>query len=86
MAVLHLLANPNAAASCRAALAEGDALLLLDDGVFALPAVADANVRLGVLDADAVRLGVSVPSAAHRLGYPDFVAWVAAYDSSATWS
>ena len=86
MAVPHLLANPNAAASCRAALAEGDAVLLLDDGVFALPALADADVRVGVLEADAVRLGVSVPSPADRLSYPDFVAWVAAYDRSATWS
>lgn len=86
MAVLHLLANPNAAASCRAALVEGDAVLLLDDGVFALPALADADVRVGMLEEDAVRLGVSVPSAADRLSYPDFVAWVTAYDRSTTWS
>ena len=86
MAVLHLLANPNAAASCRAALAEGDALLLLDDGVFALSALADAATRLGVLDVDASRCGVPVPDTVHRLGYADFVAWVAAYDRSATWS
>ena len=86
MAVLHLLANPNAAASCRAALAEGDTLLLLDDGVFALPAVADADVRLGVLDADAVRFDIPVPDGIRRLGYADFVAWVANYDRSATWA
>lgn len=86
MAVLHLLANPNAAASCRAVLAEGDAVLLLDDGVFALPALADAGTRLGVLDADADRCGVPIPNTVHRLGYADFVAWVAAYDRSATWS
>lgn len=86
MAVLHLLASPNAAASCRAALAEGDALLLLDDGVFALTAMADADVSLAVLDADAVRLDILVPDAVHRLGYADFVAWVANYDRSATWA
>ena len=86
MAILHLLANPNAAASCRAALAEGDALLLLDDGVFALPAMADADVDLGVLEADAARLDVPVPDAVHRLGYADFVAWVANYHHSATWA
>ena len=86
MAILHLLANPSAADACRAALAEGDALLLLDDGVFALPAVADADVRLGVLDADAVRLAVPVPDNVARLGYADFVAWVAACDQSATWA
>lgn len=86
MAILHLLANPNAAASCRAALAEGDALLLLDDGVFALPAMADADVRLGVLDTDAVRLAVPIPENVARLGYADFVAWVANYDRSATWA
>lgn len=86
MAILHLLANPNAVDSCRAALAEGDALLLLDDGVFALPGVADADVRLGVLDTDAVRLAVPIPENVARLRYADFVAWVAACDRSVTWA
>ena len=85
MATLHLLANPNAAASCRAALAEGHAVLLLDDGVFALPSI-PADTRLGVLAADAERCAVAVPDTAERLGYADMVAWIAAYDRSVTWS
>lgn len=85
MATLHLLANPNAAASCCAALAEADAVLLLDDGVFALASI-PAGTRFGVLEADAERCGIAVPDTAERLGYADMVAWVAAYDRSVTWS
>ena len=85
MATLHLLANPNAAASCRAALAEADAMLLLDDGVFALATI-PAGTRLGVLEADAERCGVAIPDTAERLAYADMVAWIAAYDRSVTWS
>ena len=85
MATLHLLANPNAASSCHAALAEGDAVLLLDDGVFALSSF-PADTRLGVLAADAERCAVAIPDAAERLGYAEMVAWVAAYDRSVTWS
>lgn len=85
MAVLHLLAAPGAAASCSRTLAEGDGVLLLDDGVFALPALAGTEARLGVLAADAERRGVPV-AAAERLDYADFVAWVAAYARSVTWS
>ena len=86
MAVLHLLASPAAAASCRAALAADDAVLLLDDGVFALPALAKAEVRLGLLAADAEPRGVGADAVAERLDYAAFVAWVAAYDRSVTWS
>lgn len=86
MAVLHLLSDPGAAASCCGTLAEDDAVLLLDDGVFALPALAKAEVRIGVLAADAERRGVEAGAVAERLDFADFVAWVAACDRSVTWS
>ena len=85
MATLHLLANPNAAASCHAALAEADAVLLLDNGVFALPSI-PADTRLGVLKADAERCAVAIPDTTERLSYAEMVVWVAAYDRSVTWS
>ena len=86
MATLHLLASPAAAASCRAALAADDAVLLLDDGVFALPALAKAEFRVGLLAADAEPRGIAAAAGAERLDYADFVAWVVAYDCSVTWS
>ena len=52
----------------------------------ALPALAKAEVRLGLLAADAEPRGVAVDAVAERLDYQDFVAWVVAYDRSVTWS
>ena len=87
MAVLHLLANPDAAASCAAATSGEDSLLLLGDGVFAL-ATMDAPAtaaKLGVLLPDAESRGLAVPTWAERLTYADFVAWVVACQRSVTW-
>ncbi len=86
MAVLHLLSNPDALASCLAAVAEGDSLLLIGDGVLALPLVASSKARLGVLRDDAVQRGTQLPEAAEELSYADFVSWAVACRSSVTWS
>ena len=86
MAVLHLLANPDARASCLALAAAEDSLLLIGDGVFALPAVAGAAIRLGVLRDDAAERGVAVPDAVQELSYDDFVSWVVACERSITWT
>lgn len=85
MAVLHLLANPNAVPSCVAALAADDAVLALGDGVFALAALGHATTRLGVLRDDAESRGVEPPAAARQLSQADFVDWVVAYGTSVTW-
>ena len=85
MAVLHLLSNPDAAASCLAAVAEGDSLLLIGDGVFALPSAGSSKARLGVLGEDAAQRGVALPETAEALSYADFVAWAVACRSSVTW-
>ena len=86
MATLHLLANPDAAASCLAALAENDALLALGDGVYALDEVAAQTTaaRVGVLSEDARARGVS-PSGVRELSYAEFVAWVVECERSVTW-
>ena len=84
MAVLHLLANPAAAASCVAAARAGDSLLLLGDGVFAL-ATLDTPARVGVLRADAEARGVVAPASAQRISYAEFVEWVVACERSVTW-
>ena len=89
MAVLHLLANPAAVASCRSALAADDSLLLIGEGVLAqpmLPTVETPKVRLGVLAEDAERFGLATVAGVERLSYADFVAWVVECERSVTWT
>jgi tRNA 2-thiouridine synthesizing protein B len=79
---------------CCAALAAGDALLLLGDGVYAARAGASAAVALGI--AGAVRIHVLGEDCAARgldvmcagviiTDYPGFVALAAEHDRSVTW-
>ena len=85
MAALHLLSKPGAAASCLAAVAPGDAVLLLGDGVFALTALGDSAAPVGVLREDAASRGVAVPDHVRPMSQADFVDWVVAFDTSVTW-
>ena len=88
MAVLHLLSNPAAASSCLDALAAGDSLLLIGEGVFALPTVvaAEPAARLGFLADDAQRLGVAPAPGVLAVSYAEFVAWVVECGHSVTWT
>ena len=91
MPVLHLLANPDASGACLALAKAEDALLLMGDGVLALPAVASAAARgaaprLGVLSDDAQARAVAAPDTVQALSYDDFVAWVVACERSITWA
>ena len=85
MAVLHLLSNPGAVASCLAAVAADDVVLFLGDGVYALTVPPNTAVRTGVLRDDAESRGVAVPDQVRPLSQADFVDWVVAYDTSVTW-
>ena len=85
MATLHLLAAADAAASCLAALAPGDSLLLIGDGVFAQPAQTPVDARVGILGDDAARRGVVPRDGVRQLSYEDFVAWAVACERSVTW-
>ena len=89
MAVLHLLANPTAVASCRSALVADDSLLLIGEGVLAQPlllTVETPKVRLGALAEDAERFGLAKVASVERLSYADFVAWVVECERSVTWT
>ena len=85
MATLHLVSDPNAAASCLAVAADHDAVLFLGDGVFALTALGDSSLGIGVLGDDADSRGVVVPDHVRRMSQADFVDWVVAFDTSVTW-
>lgn len=85
MAILHVLSNPEAAASCLSAAAEGDAVLLVGDGTFAHQIAQPPGVRFGVLERDMATRGLEPSTALETLTYADFVEWVAAYSKSVTW-
>ncbi len=85
MGILHILSNPDSAASCLVAMADGDSLVVLGDGVFALPGIA-TSARVGVVAEDAVDLSVALPDGIEQLSYADFVAWVVACRGSVTWT
>ena len=88
MPVLHLLSNPQAAGSCLAAAADGDAVLLLGDGVFAHHFAENGDralLRFGVLQDDATSRGVGPPAAIEALTYDGFVEWVATCSHTVTW-
>ena len=87
MPTLHLLADSAAAGDCRRAIAPGDRLLLIADGVFAAAAFARppaTEVRVGALESDAEQRGVSL-GGIQPLSHTDFVAWAAACERSVTW-
>jgi len=85
VATLHLLSDPRAVPSCLAAIASEDAVLFLGDGVFALTALVNATVPIGVLRDDAESRGVTVPDHVRSMSQADFVDWVVAFDTSVTW-
>ena len=88
MAILHLLANPAAASSCLDVVAERDSLLLIGEGVFALPTVvaAEPAARVGCLADDAQRLGVAPTPGVLAVSDAEFVAWVVECRHSVTWT
>ena len=85
MSVLHLLTSPEAVDSCLAAVAKGDAVLLVGDGVFAHHQAEAPNVRFGILEEDAKARGIEPGALVELLDYDGFVEWVAAFPKSVTW-
>ena len=87
MPTLHLLADSAAAGDCRRAIAPGDRLLLIADGVFAAAEFARtpaAGARIGALEPDAERRGVRL-GGIQPLSHTDFVTWAVACERSVTW-
>ena len=89
MAVLHVLSNPAAVASCQSALADDDSLLLIGEGVLAQPlllTIETPKVRFGALAEDAERFGLATVAGVERLSYAEFVVWVVECERSVTWT
>ena len=85
MAILHVLSNPDAVSPCLCAARDGDAVLLVGDGVYAHDVAQRPGVRIGVLEEDMVHRGLAPSAALEALTYGGFVEWVAGYSKSVTW-
>jgi sulfur relay protein TusB/DsrH len=86
MAVLFLVTNRSAVASCAATAASADMLLLLDDAVRALDAWAPApGVRVCVRAADCPASGVSSDTV-QVIDDAEFVRLVTEHDVVVAWS
>ena len=88
MSLVHLVQHSSGLTSCLAHVADGDALLLLGDGVYAAadPRLAAAGVPVAVIGEDATARGVAIASPVAAIGYDGFVALVVEHDASVTWS
>lgn len=93
---LHVVNKTDAAlwSACRAALSDGDALLLIEDAVFAvLPGYCEAlrippAVQILVLSDDLAARGISarIPADLCQLSYQDFVALSLRHDKVVSWN
>lgn len=74
---------------CRTSMAPGDALLLLEDGVYSAlePAFADGAPPCYALAADLAARGISakIPDALNVIDYMDFVALCLQHDRVVNW-
>lgn len=88
MSVLHLVNRPEALGSCIGRVAEGDAVLLLGDGVYAAPdpRLPGLGAPVAAIDEDALGRAVALPPAVAPLGYGGFVALVVDHDASVSWT
>lgn len=78
-------------ALCLRAVAAGDSVLLIEDGVYELFSSGKKiealpnNCSLYVLDVDARARGVSLPEHIKAIGYDDFVALSVDHDNVLSW-
>ena len=80
--------------TCRAALADGDALLLFEDGVYVLlredcmAALAGTSATVLALDADLAARGISakIPAAVTVIDYTEFVRLSLQHDRVINWT
>lgn len=88
MAALHVVNKADALSDCLPLLANGDALLLIEDGVYAACADIDASVPCHALadDLEARGLVNRIANAIEALSYDGFVELVERHQPIVTWS
>ena len=88
MAALHIVNKADALADCVPILADGDALLLIEDGVYAARTAIHARAACHALadDLEARGLAGRVASAVEVVSYDGFVDLVERHQPIVTWS
>ncbi len=88
MAALHIVNKADALPDCLPLLADGDALLLIEDGVYAVCADIDASTPCHALadDLEARGLMNRIVNAIEILSYDGFVELVERHQPVVTWS
>jgi sulfur relay protein TusB/DsrH len=87
MAALHLVNRADALPACLAVAAPDDAILLLEDGVYAATPAQAPDRTVHVLDVDVHARGLDTRLATHatRVSDADFVALVVDHQPVVTW-
>ncbi len=88
MATLHVLNKAAAWTDCEPLLGPGDAVLLIEDGVYAARQPLSVDVPIRALDPDVQARGLSGQLAPNveLASFDDFVALVVSHDRVVTWS
>ena len=87
MSLLHVVNGPAGIDSCLANVADGDALLLLGDGVYAASdrRLGAVGVPVAAIAEDAQGRGVTLAAQVSPVDYDAFVELVVTHDASVTW-
>ena len=88
MATLHIVNKAAALGDCLSLMTDGDALLLIEDGVYAARHSPQAPGTFHALDSDLGARGLlnRIDAAFHVLSYDGFVGLVEQYQPIVTWS
>ena len=88
--MLHIVSNPKSIGECTLHLLEDDAIILIDDGVYAITGNnlnnLDVPVPVYALEADLAARGISPTSGETPANMSRFVALVVEHASSVTWT
>lgn len=85
MTTLHTVNRAELLMLCTAAFVEGDGVLLLEAGVYALLQAEQLPNRCYVLAADAKARGLRLPNQAVAVDYDGFVALCTEFDRVTSW-
>ncbi len=88
MATLHLVNKAAAWRDCEPLLSSEDAVLLIEDGVYAARQAAGASADIQALEPDIRARGLigRLPDRVRAVSFADFVNLVVSYDRVVTWT
>ena len=85
MATLHLVNNPTALHSCLDVAADGDSVLLIEDGVYGATGEVTKSLLVLASDVEARGLKDRISNTTESINYDEFVALVETHKPIVTW-